>query len=71
MTIGHALQDVSERGKGLDVIELCGVAFKDSVLEDSQKFYIANKMLRLAQPCLRTRFLLTDKVSYKMESVRD
>jgi NitT/TauT family transport system substrate-binding protein len=26
------------------------LAFKDSVLEDSQKFYIANKMLRLAQP---------------------
>jgi len=24
MTIGHALQDVSEPGKGLDVIELCG-----------------------------------------------
>jgi NitT/TauT family transport system substrate-binding protein len=26
------------------------LGFKDSVLEDSQKFYIANKMLRLAQP---------------------
>src|SRR6202035_937531 len=24
MTVGHALQDVSEPGKGLDVVELCG-----------------------------------------------
>jgi hypothetical protein len=24
MTIGHALQDISEPGKGLDVVELCG-----------------------------------------------
>jgi len=24
MTVGHALQDVSESGKGLDVVELCG-----------------------------------------------
>lgn len=26
------------------------LAFKDSVLEDSQRFYIANKMLRISQP---------------------
>jgi hypothetical protein len=24
MTVGHALQNVSEPGKGLDVVELCG-----------------------------------------------
>jgi hypothetical protein len=24
MTVGHALQDVSKPGKGLDVVELCG-----------------------------------------------
>ena len=24
MAVGHALQDVSEPGKGLDVVELCG-----------------------------------------------
>src|SRR5258708_33112155 len=24
VTVGHALQDVSEPGKGLDVVELCG-----------------------------------------------
>jgi hypothetical protein len=24
MTVGHALQDISEPGKGLDVVELCG-----------------------------------------------
>jgi len=24
MTVGHALQDVSEPGKGLDIVELCG-----------------------------------------------
>ena len=24
MTVGHALQDVSEPGKGLDIVEFCG-----------------------------------------------